>query len=77
MHYASGEELRSGDKILEAGSPGSILFVLGKAGCEAGHEEMKAWLESEQECGFMLECQSMGLVLQSEPDEDLEFLGRG
>jgi hypothetical protein len=72
-HYRSGEEIRPGDRILWAGSPGAVLFVIGRPGVPAEWGSPEEWLAPE---GFMLETESAGLVFEDESDEDLEFLER-
>jgi hypothetical protein len=73
-HCRSGEEIRPGDRILWAGKPGTVLFVLGLPGVPAEWASPKDWLGTDE--GFMLEVDGAGLVFEKESDEDLELLGR-
>jgi hypothetical protein len=72
-HYRTGEVIQAGDRITWAGSPGSVLFVLGATLVSA---EYAGWIEQEITEGFMLDTEVAGHVFEPESNEDLEFLGR-
>lgn len=74
MHYQTGEEIRPGDRILYAESPGEVLFVIGLPGGPVEWASPEEWLGTSE--GFMLEVESMGLVFLPESDEDLDFVER-
>jgi hypothetical protein len=73
-HYQTGEEILPGDRILLAGKPGKVLFVLGLPGVSADWVSPEECLDETK--GFMLEVDDMGFVFQNESDEDLEFVER-
>jgi hypothetical protein len=73
-HYRSGEEIRPGDRILWAGKPGTVLFVLGVPGVPVEWASPDDWLGRTE--GFMLAVDGTGLVFENESDEDLDFVGR-
>ncbi len=75
-HYRTGEAIRAGDRILWAGKPGTVVFVLGSPGVPAGWADPATWLGKADAAGFMLETEIAGLVFQEESDEDLRLLGR-
>lgn len=73
-HYQTGEDIRPGDYISLAGSPGKVLFVLGLPGVPEGWESPEEWLGTTE--GYMLEVEGMGWVFEHVSDEDLEFVKR-
>jgi hypothetical protein len=75
-HYRSGEEIRAGDRILWAGRPGTVVFVLGSPDIPADWIAVATWLGKTDPVGFMLDTEVGGLVFQKESDEDLDFLAR-
>lgn len=75
-HYLSGEEIRIGDRILFAGESAEIVFVIGRDEFEGDFAKQRDWFKSEYGRGFMLTCQSMGLTMQEEADEDIAFVSR-
>jgi hypothetical protein len=76
-HYRTGEEIRPGDRILWAGTPGTVFFVLGLPGVPTEWASPEDWLGNPTTEGFMLEVDGMGLVFEEDANEDLDFLGRG
>ena len=75
-HYRSGEEIRPGDHVSWAGSPGRVLFVLGSACPPEEGVGSTDWYAEEFGEGFMLDVEGVGWVFEDESDEDLDFLGR-
>jgi hypothetical protein len=73
-HYLSGDEIRAGDHVEYADSPGQVVFVLGTRSFAPGFAE-EDW--SYLKRGFMLDVQGMGLLFQEEADEDLTLIKRG
>ncbi len=74
--YQSGEKIRPGDRITWAGRPGRVIFVLGSP--DNLHEEISNhdWLAETENGGFMLEVEGVGLVFESDADEDLQLIER-
>jgi hypothetical protein len=75
-HYQSGEEIRAGDRVLCAGKPGRVVFVLGSGNLPTPWSENEKWFREKYGTGFMLDTEWAGPVFQHESDEDLQFLGR-
>ena len=76
-HYRSGEEIRTGDRVTWAGTPGCVMCVLGSRDVlDDEWESMRGWLEQEYGEGYMLDTELAGLVFEYESDEDLEFVAR-
>ena len=75
-HYRTGEEIRAGDRILWAGVPGTVVFVVGSPDAPPEWTYPQEWLEEPEEGGYMLNVVGTGLVFESESDSDLEFLSR-
>jgi hypothetical protein len=75
-HYRSGEEIRVGDHIAWAGTPGRVLFVLGSVEVPAEGVGSTDWYAEEFGEGFMLDVAGIGWVFEAESDEDLDFLRR-
>lgn len=72
--YQSGEEIRVGDHVTEAGAPGRVVFVIASRSFSPEHpEEQWGYLDR----GFMIETQKYGLVLYDEANEDLILVERG
>ena len=76
-HYVSGQEIHAGDRVLYAGVPGRIVFVLGFHEFLPEFVEGKEWYYEEFGQGFMLEQDGGGLFFSEDSDEDLEFVSRG
>lgn len=70
LTYSTGEEIRSGDRILYHGEPSQVEFVT-----ELGDPE-SAWYVEQFGDGCMVLAPSFGRVFVSRPDEDLEFVAR-
>ena len=71
--YRSGQEIRTGDRIVYAGHPGRVDFVAHPAA------DPTNWYVTEYGGGVMIDVpQAMGAVFLSDPqdDEDLEFVSR-
>lgn len=75
-HYRTGEDIRAGDRILWAGKPGIVVFVLGSPDIPAEWADPATWLRKAEAVGFMLDTEVAGLVFQEQSDEDLTLLGR-
>jgi hypothetical protein len=73
--YQSGEEVRPGDKIVYAGSPGHVEFVVD---APTGDPAVDWHLTHSPNGGFMIKTTTMGFVFLdgAEEDEDLDFLAR-
>ena len=71
QRYSSGDEVHIGDRIRYAGSLGTIAFVIDRAEYSP---EFPAEHWSHYGTGFMIQCDSMGLVMLKESDEDLELI---
>lgn len=76
MRYQSGEEIRIGDKILYAGEPGQIKFIVD----EVTGDPEKDWLIEEYGPGVMVEepkfYKNGTFVTNTENVEDLFFVSR-
>lgn len=71
--YQSGNDVRIGDRVTLAGQPGVVVFVIDTGSYSPDFPEKEwAYLKS----GFMLDVQGMGLVHETEADEDLELVAR-
>jgi hypothetical protein len=68
--YLSGDEIRSGDRVLYHGESGFVEFV-----AKAGDPETRWYVETFGG-GCMIVAQGFGRVFVSQPDEDLELVGR-
>jgi len=75
-YYRTGGEIRGGDRILWAGRPGTVIFVLGSPDTPAGWANPDEWLGKAVAGGFMLDVDGAGWVFEEESDEDLTFVGR-
>jgi len=75
-HYLSGEEIHAGDRVSWAGNPARVVFVIGRDEFIADFASQRDWFKQEYQRGFMIECESYGLVLENEADEDIEFVAR-
>ena len=73
--YQSGEEVKSGDRIIYHGDPGEVEFVIVSL---TGDPAMDWYLEKFPGGGFMINAKGFGSVFlgESDIDEDLEFLSR-
>lgn len=73
-HYSTGQEIHAGDAIRYKKHTGTIAFVSdGQQGQFAsGFADYCGF-----EAGIMVSNDDGELTLLSEPDEDLEFIGRG
>jgi hypothetical protein len=69
LKYLSGLEVQANDRILYHGEAGRVEFVASPNG-------ETAWYVDQSSVGCMLAVPSFGLVYV-QPDEDLEFVGRG
>jgi hypothetical protein len=74
--YESGEEVKSGDRIIYHGEPGKVEFVV--VGL-TGDRAMDWYVEQFPGGGFMVNANGVGSVFlgESDIDEDLEFVSRG
>jgi hypothetical protein len=70
LMYATGEEVRSGDRIVYAGEPGQVEFVATRENPET------AWYVDQFGGGCMILTRGFGPVFLSKADEDLEFVVR-
>ena len=70
LTYPTGEEIRSGDRVLYHGESGQVDFV-----AERGNPET-AWYVEQFGGGCMILVPTFGCVFVSKADEDLEFVGR-
>jgi hypothetical protein len=70
LTYSTGEEIRSGDRVVYHGESGQVEFV---ATC--GNPET-AWYVDQFGGGCMILAPSFGRVFVSKADEDLEFVTR-
>jgi len=70
LTYTSGEEIRTGDRILYHGEPAQVEFV-----AQRGDPETD-WYVDQFGGGCMILAPSFGRVFVSETDEDLEFVAR-
>jgi hypothetical protein len=68
--YLSGDEIQPGDHVLYHGESGCVEFV-----AKAGDPET-SWYVETFGGGCMIVAQSFGRIFVSEPDEDLELVGR-
>jgi hypothetical protein len=75
-HYLSGEEIHAGDRVLWAGKPAQVAFVIGRDEFRGDFASQRDWYKQEYQRGFMIECESYGLVLENEADEDIELVAR-
>ena len=73
QRYYTGEDIHIGDQVTYGRSPGTIVFVIDRSEYSP---EFPAEHWSHYATGFMIQCDSMGLVMLQEPDEDLELLHR-
>ena len=73
-HYRTGEEIRAGDHILWAGTPGTVVFVMGSPDIPVEWSAPETWIGKA--AGFMLNTEAAGLVFEEESDEDLSLLRR-
>ena len=71
--YRSGEDIRAGDRIVYAGSPGEVEFVVNGA---TGDPAVDWHLTHSPNGGVMLRTAAMGLVFLEEVHEDLDFMSR-
>ncbi len=74
--YQSGDEIRAGDRVLWAGSPGRVLIVLGSPEPPEEWSGFAAWLRETYVSGFLVDTEAAGLVFGDEGDEDLILVGR-
>jgi hypothetical protein len=72
LTYCSGEQIQAGDRILYRNEPGRVEFVVRSDDPELENR----WYVEQFGGGCMIVAQGFGSVFISEPDEDLEFLGR-
>jgi hypothetical protein len=74
VKYRSGQEARLGDRIRVGGDSSGVVM------CSIDTDEYSAEFSREQwsylGTGVMIQFANYGLVHYTEPDEDLEFLGR-
>ncbi len=70
LTYTSGEEIRTGDRILYHGEPAQVEFVA------RGGDPETNWYVDRFGGGCMILAPSFGRVFVSEADEDLEFVAR-
>ena len=75
-HYLTDEEIHVGDRILHAGEPAEIVFVIGRDEFEGEFAIQKEWYKQEYRRGFMVKGGPGGLVLCHEADEDIQFVSR-
>ncbi|HUU93653.1 MAG TPA: hypothetical protein VM238_20875 [Phycisphaerae bacterium] len=71
--YRTGEEVRLGDRVIYAGSPGRVVFVVGS---QSFSQEFPGEDWEYLGRGFMLETEAFGLVHPEKPDENLHFVER-
>jgi hypothetical protein len=73
--YRTGEEIRPGDRILYAGDPGEVEFVVTAT---TGDPAMDWYLEEFPGGGFMINTSKFGRVFLDDPkkNEDLQFVSR-
>jgi hypothetical protein len=71
--YQSGEEVRPGDTIVYAGSPGHVEFVVEAA---IGDPAIDWYLTQSPGGGFMIKIAAMRSVFIDDADEDLDFVSR-
>ena len=72
--YQSGEEIRTGDRIIYAGLPGEVEFVVT---APIGDPAMDWYLEHSSGGGLMLKIpQEFGFLFLPDADEDLVFVSR-
>jgi hypothetical protein len=72
-HYASGDEIRVGDRVAAGAWSGVVVFVLGTAAFAPGHDPA-AW--SYLGRGVMVEFEQVGLVFYNTVEADLVLLAR-
>lgn len=70
LTYVSGEEIRSGDRVLYHGEPGQVEFVAKHGDAES------AWYIEHCGEGCIILTPSFGRVFATKGDEDLEFVAR-
>lgn len=71
--YPSGDDIRIGDRIMCASSPGLVAFVIASRSFSAEYpEEQWSYLGR----GFMIETERYGLIHLDEADEDLVLIER-
>jgi hypothetical protein len=77
IFYQSGEQVRTGDKIVYGGSPGQVEYVVE---VPTGDPAMDWHLTHSPNGGIMLKTIAMGFVFlpddQVADDEDLDFVSR-
>ncbi len=74
LQYQSGEEIRKGDRILIAGLPGEVEFVVDPT----APTPETTWYIKEHGSGVMIkEATVFGAVFTGESDDELEFVSRG
>lgn len=77
IFYQSREEVRPGDKIVYAGSPGNVEFVVESP---TGDPAIDGHLTHSPNGGFMIKTAAMGFVfldnVDNNADEDLDFVSR-
>ena len=73
LTYMSGEEIQSGDYVLDHGERGKIEFVA------IPDDPVTKWYFEQYGSGCMILASSFGrvFVTESNQDEDLQFLSRG
>ena len=71
--YPSGDDIRIGDHIAFASSPGRVVFVIATRSFSTEYPEDQ-WSYLEE--GLMIEAEGYGLVHLVEPDEDLILVDR-
>lgn len=74
MRYRSGELARLGDRVRLGDQEGAVLFSIdtGEFPSDYRREEWADFLKE----GIMIKFPAYGLIHYTEPDEDLEFVGR-
>lgn len=70
LTYVSGEEIRSGDRVLYHGEPAQVEFVANRGDAQS------AWYLEQCGEGCMILAPSFGRVFAANDDEDLEFVAR-
>jgi hypothetical protein len=72
FRYATGEEIRQGDRVLHCGTPGEVEFVVDAV------TNPESWFVSEYGGGAMILDQVAGRTFLPEPEgECLVFVSRG
>ncbi len=76
LRYASGQHIRTGDRVTYHGEPGEVEFVVTE---RTGDVELDSYLEQFPAGGVMVRARGFGRVFVGDPEvqEDLLFVGSG